>query len=284
MPELQGHPVTIIIIVITVLVSLWGFSSPVVLEKLIFEPEKILRDKESYRMVTSALLHGSLPHLLFNMFSLYSFGKNIEEIYGPATLLFIYLSSVIGGSALSLLVHRHHVYRALGASGGVCGVIFAAIFLIPGTGVRFIFVPVDIPAWAYAIGFLVISFFAMKSGRGNIGHDAHLGGAIIGLIVTTILYPRIVFQQPYLFAGVMVLSLAILIYLIKNPLLLPLRSLIEAARTARPPPERPMTPLDEMRRVNEILDKISRKGIDSLTAEEHKLLDEASRKRHRGGE
>lgn len=276
----HGHAVTLGIIIITTLVSLWGFSKPMVVERLIFNPERILRDKESYRMVTSALLHGNVPHLFFNMYSLYSFGQGIEEIYGPASLLFIYLSSIIGGSALSLFVHRHHVYRALGASGGVCGVIFAAIFLTR-SDVALVFPPVHIPAWAYAIGFLIISFFAMKSGRGNIGHDAHIGGAIIGLIVTTMLYPREVLAQPGLFAAVMGVSLLILFILIKNPMFLPWRSFVESLKPRSRPPPQSMTPVEEMRHVNEILDKISRSGVDSLTAEEQKFLDEASKKGRR---
>lgn len=278
----HGHVVTIGIVIITVLVSLLGFSKPMVLERLIFDPAKILRDKESYRMVSSALVHLNLPHLLFNMFSLYSFGQGIEEVYGPSSLLFIYLSSIIGGSALSLFLHRHHVYRALGASGGVCGVIFAAIFLTR-SDVMLMFIPIPIPAWAYAIGFLLISFFAMKSGHSNIGHDAHLGGAIIGLGVATILYPHIVREQPGLYAAVVGISMGILIYLVKNPLFLPLGSFLKSLRpTRRPPPPSP-TPADELRRVNEILDKISRSGVDSLTNEEHRILDEASRKGRRGG-
>src|SRR5579871_6730078 len=259
----SGNAVTIGIIIVTVLVSLWGFSKEAVVQKLIFDPEKILRDKEYYRMFTSALLHAHIPHLFLNMFSLYSFGSDIEKKFGSASLLFIYLSSVVGGSTLSLFLHRNHVYRALGASGGVCGVIFAAIFLT-GTSVEFMFIPIPIPPWAFAIGFLVISFFAMKSGRDNIGHDAHIGGAIIGLIVTTILYPSFVTRQLGLFAAVMGISLAMLVYLIMNPLRLPLRSFIGKSPRADEPDEKP-SPADEMRRVNEILDKISRSGIDSLT-------------------
>jgi membrane associated rhomboid family serine protease len=280
-PMGNGHVFTIGVIIVTVLVSLWGFSNPMVVQRLIFDPEKILRDKESYRLASSALLHANIGHLFFNMFSFYSFGTDIEEHFGPASLAFIYLSSIIGGSGLSLFLHRHHEYRALGASGGVCGVIFAAIFLTH-TSVQFILIPIPIAPWVFAIGFLVISFFAMKAGKGNIGHDAHLGGAIIGLIVTAILYPKIVFKEPGMFAGVMGISVVMMIYLVKNPMLLPLRSFIGSMRSSsREPTERKPSPADEMRRVNEILDKISRSGVDSLTAEEQRILDEASRKGRR---
>ena len=108
---------------------------------------------------------------------------------------------------------------------------------------------------------------------------AHLGGAIIGLIVTAILQPKIVFRQPGMFAAVMGISLVMLLYLIKNPLMLPLGSFIGSLRSgSREPTDRRPSPADEMRRVNEILDKISRSGVDSLTAEEQRILDEASRR------
>ena len=274
----NGNAFTIGIILVTVLVSLWGFRNPLVMQRLIFDPEKILHEGEYYRMVSSALVHAHVPHLFLNLFSFYSFGSDIEKHFGPASLLFIYLSSIIGGSALSLLLHRNHVYRALGASGGVCGVIFAAIFLTH-TSVEFMFIPIPIPPWAFAIGFLVLSFFAMKSDSGNTAHDAHIGGAIIGLIVTAILQPKIVFRQPGMFAAVMGISLVMLLYLIKNPLKLPLGSFIGSLRSgSREPTDRRPSPADEMRRVNEILDKISRSGVDSLTAEEQRILDEASRR------
>src|SRR3954447_4007903 len=210
---------TICLMVVTVLVSWHGFRNSAFVEKFIFCPQAILRDKEYYRLITSGFLHADWPHLLFNMFSLYSFGKGIEWFSKPATLLLIYFSSIIGGNLLSLFLHRHHVYKAYGASGGVCGVIFASIFLT-GSGV-YIFL-ISIPGWLYAILFLIGSFYGIKNARDNIGHDAHLGGAIIGLGVTTCLYPDMIAQRPYVYAAVMSVSLVLLIYLIKNPLFLPL--------------------------------------------------------------
>jgi membrane associated rhomboid family serine protease len=263
---------------VTVLVSLQGFRDPAFVEKFIFCPQAILRDKEYYRLITSGFLHADWPHLFFNMFSLYSFGKGIEWFFRPATLLLIYFTSIIGGNLLSLFLHRHHVYKAYGASGGVCGVIFASIFL---TGSDVYLFVLSVPGWLYAILFLIGSFYGIKNARGDVGHDAHLGGAIIGLVVTTFLHPDMVTRRPYLYAAVMSLSLVLLIYLIKNPLFLPLTSFIGSA-PKRPAPRRPqMTREQEARQVNVILDKLSKSGMDSLTDAEQKILQEASRRGRR---
>jgi membrane associated rhomboid family serine protease len=272
---------TILIIAATVYISFLGFKNPLLVERYIFCPQYILRDKQYYRLVTSSFLHADWQHLAFNMFSLYAFGHMIEYIYGPLVFITIYFASIIGGDLLSLLVHRHHIYRAYGSSGGVCGIIFASIFLFPGGGISMFFVPVSIPAWLYAIVFLLGSFYGIKKSWGNIGHDAHLGGAIIGLVTATFLHPEIIGRSPKLYAAVMGLSIIILIYLIKNPMLLPLSSFTQSFPTFQSPTKPPLTREQEMRRVNVLLDKISKSGMQSLTREEHKFLLTASRKSKR---
>jgi membrane associated rhomboid family serine protease len=211
-------PFTIATIAMTVLVSLGGFNSAALREKFLFEPARIVRHGEYYRLITSGFLHANWAHLFFNMFSLYSFGGPIESRFGVPALLAIYFSSILGGNLLSLFLHRRHEYRALGASGGVCGIIFASIFLMPGSGVYVFPIPMPIPAHIFAILFILISFFGVRGRRGNIGHDAHLGGAIIGLAVTTILHPEIVTDNFTLWIIVMSLALALFVYLHKKPL------------------------------------------------------------------
>jgi membrane associated rhomboid family serine protease len=268
---------TILVIAATAYISFLGFKHPQFVEHYIFCPQYILRDKQYYRLVTSGFLHADWQHLTFNMFSLYAFGHIIEYQYGPLILIGIYFASIIGGNFLSLLVHRHHVYQAYGASGGVCGIIFAYIFLFPGGGISMFFVPVSIPAWLYAIIFLVGSFYGIKKRWGNIGHDAHLGGAIIGLVTATFLHPEIIGRSPKLYTAVMGLSVVMLFYLIKNPLFLPWSSFIQVFPTSKNPTKPPLTREQEMRRVNVLLDKISKSGMQSLTKDEHKFLLTASR-------
>ncbi len=215
-------PATLAIIVVTGIISWLGFRDPYLVGKYIFHPQSILGRKEYYRMVSSGFLHGDWQHLIFNMLSLYFFGPGIEAAIGIPKFLLIYFGSIIGGHLLSLWIHRHQDYRALGASGGVCGIIYASIFLFPGGSIMLFLIPIPIPTWAYAILFLLFSFYGMKAQRDNIGHDAHLGGAICGLLITTALYPEKVKQSLGLFLAVLLLSLVLLGYLLINPLFLPL--------------------------------------------------------------
>jgi membrane associated rhomboid family serine protease len=153
------------------------------------------------------------------MYSLYSFGSAIELYFGPGAFLATYLAGIIGGNLLALLLHRNEDYYALGASGGVCGIIFACIFLLPGSSVQLFFVPIDIPAYIYAIGFMLFSYYGIRAQRGNIGHDAHLGGAIIGLLTATALHPSIIRQNPVLYPVVMSLAVLLLVILNVGPLI-----------------------------------------------------------------
>src|SRR5882762_4294217 len=166
---------TMLLMLLTGVCSYFGFRSYAVEEKYIFNPERILAGKEYYRLVTSAFLHADWQHLSFNMLSLFLFGNAVELAAGKTQFLAIYFGAVVGGNLLSLYVHRHHEYRAYGASGGVCGIIFAYILLFPGASISQFLMPLAIPGWLYAIGFMVASFLAMKAHRDNVGHDAHLG-------------------------------------------------------------------------------------------------------------
>ncbi|HWY78457.1 MAG TPA: rhomboid family intramembrane serine protease [Verrucomicrobiae bacterium] len=274
---------TIAVIAVTCLVSIHGFRDPSFVQRFIFWPEAILRDKQGYRLITAGFLHLNWFHLLGNMYSLYAFGKYMEMYLGALPLLTIYFSSIVGGDLLSLFLHRHHDYRALGASGGVCGVIFASIFLL-GSDIRFLFLPLPIPAWLYAIAYLLFFFYGIKAGKDNVGHDAHLGGAIIGLVVATGFYPEIVTRHPVLYSVVMGLSIAMLLYILKNPLFLPWQVFVRSSPRRRPvkPPKPALTQEEQAEQVDAILDKLSRSGMGSLTRAEQEILREAAR-RGRGG-
>jgi len=219
-------PANLFLILFTCSVSIWGFNNREKQAKFVFRPEDILAGKEYYRLVSSAFLHANWAHLLANTYSLYCFGPMIERLFGPLHFLLIYFSAVVGGSLLSLYVHRHHDYAAYGASGGVCGMIFAYIVMFPQSRLPLFPFPVAVPAWLYALAFMIASFFAMKSQQDNVGHDAHLGGAVIGLLVASLLQPEIAQRNWQLFVSVVVLSGALLTYLMVNPLFLPMRAVV----------------------------------------------------------
>ncbi|MGO8926153.1 MAG: phosphate ABC transporter permease family protein [Limisphaerales bacterium] len=271
---------SLLLIVVTCVVSYAGFRDREVEEKCIFRPDSILAGKEYYRLVTSAFLHSGWSHLVWNMVGLYVFGRILEWSLGARDLLLIYFGSVIGGGLLSLYVHRHHDYQAYGASGGVCGVIFAYLLLFPRAGIQLYFA-LPIPGWLYAIGFMVGSFVAMKRAKDNIGHDAHLGGAIVGLLVAAALHPQAVRYNWIIFLLVLVPAILLLVYLWFNPLFLPIPSFF--GRPLEVKQRRSQLPAykQESKRVDALLEKIARKGVDSLTAEERAFLERVSGKYRR---
>jgi len=271
---------TVAIIALTSICSLLGFRDPNFRDKHLFSVREILAEKQYHRLFTSALLHADWNHLLLNMVTLYLFGRHIELGFGVWQFWLIYLAAVLGGSLLALWIHRNHDYSAYGASGGVCGLLFSYIFLFPGGSIVLFPFPIPIPSWLYAILFFVGSFLALKRQVDNIGHDAHLGGAIIGLWTTAALEPEIVHRQPKLFLAISALSLLLFVYLVKNPLFLPLSSFLPAARRPKVKPEKP-TPRDTTLELDAILEKISRSGMDSLSREEKALLNSASEKYRR---
>lgn len=282
-PDLQT-PVTLIVLVVTLVVTGLAFRDRRLWERLMFKPREILADKQYERMLTSGFVHGDWMHFGFNAYSFLAFARAIESIYGARTLLVVYFSAILGGSLLSLLIHRHHDYRAVGASGGVCGVVFASIFLLPGGSISLIFIPIGIPAYVYAILFLVLSFVMMRRGKDNIGHDAHIGGAIVGLLVATALYPHLMSANPAMYAAVIVLSVVILLVTIFDPLRLLVRGLgsFTGGETSRGS-ERFQRYDDARKRnaklaeIDRLLDKVSAEGIHSLSRAEREKLDQLSK-------
>lgn len=277
----------VVVIAATVYSSYRGFTSPAYLERYIFSPEHILRHKQYYRLASCGFLHADWMHLLFNMFSLYSFGSIIELVFGARTFLAIYFAGILGGSALSLYLHRKHDYKALGASGGVCGIIFACIFLVPGSSVQILFLPIPIPAYIYAILFMGFSYFGIKHKVGNIGHDAHLGGAIIGLLIATALHPWIIRLNPLLYAAVMSLAVVLFILLYVHSLDVHEKQALGLARLQQKISEmRDKREQQSRQHDNEtlerLLQKISASGIHSLTKRERKKLREISGRRQAG--
>ncbi len=276
----SAHLCTYLIILGTCVFSYLGFKSRAVEEKYIFNPESILAWKEYHRLVTSGFLHSGWNHLLLNMLSLYWFGGPIESEFGKVNFLLVYFGAIIGGNLLSLYVHRHHEYLAYGASGGVCGVVFANILMFPGRSFLMYPIPIWVPGWLYGIGFMILSFYAMRANKGNIGHDAHLGGAIVGFLIATALHPEYVTYRPWVFIGILVTSVLILIYLWVNPMLLPTFAFLSRGiRTSRR-----VKPKGENLQIDLILDKIANKGMDSLTSEEKRALSEVSGKYQRRAE
>ncbi len=198
------HPVTIAIILANVLFSMKGFNDYSFFEKFKFNIGGIRRG-EQVRVFSSAFLHADTQHLFFNMLTLFFFANPVIYKLGTINFVIIYIGSLIIGNLLSYFFHKEEYhYSAVGASGAVSGILYAAILLQPGMSLYMFFIPIPIPAYVFGIGYLLYSIYGMRSRRDNIGHDAHFGGAIGGYVIT-------LFMAPYLFetSTLMVILLAI---------------------------------------------------------------------------
>lgn len=190
---------TLIIIIVTTLVSVLAFSDINLRNKLVFSPYMINVNKEFHRFLTSGFIHADWQHLIFNMLTLYFFGENVERIFlnfmGDAPVvkfLVLYLGGMVFADVYSYFKHKNNpYYSALGASGAVSAILFSAILFDPWSilMVNF-FIPV--PAVLFGVGYLWYSAKMSKQGGDNIGHDAHLYGAIFGVIATIALNPKVV--------------------------------------------------------------------------------------------
>ncbi len=206
--------ITIVLIAANVIISYKGFGDFGFFEKYKFQVGPVQRG-EQIRLISSGFLHADNAHLFFNMFSLYFFANVVVDLLGVFNFIIIYFGSLLLGSLLSLYFHKNeYYYSAVGASGAVMGIIYSAILLQPGMSLMLFFIPIPIPAYIFGIGYLLYSIYGMKNRIGNIGHDAHFGGAVGGFILTLILSPWL-FQTNLLMIGLLAIPIVLLFVLKK---------------------------------------------------------------------
>ncbi len=206
--------VTMVIIAANALISFKGFSDYSFFETYKFNVGGVIRG-EKIRMLSAGFLHVDTSHLFFNMFTLYFFADVVIAYLGNFQFLMVYLGSLLLGNLLSLYFHKNEYhYSAVGASGAVMGVIYSAILLQPDMSLYLFFIPIPIPAYIFGIGYLLYSIYGMKNRVGNIGHDAHFGGAIGGYVITLILASWL-FETNLLMIGLLAIPI-ILLFILKK--------------------------------------------------------------------
>ncbi|GGH43648.1 protease [Mangrovimonas yunxiaonensis] len=206
--------VTLVIIAANAIISFKGFNDYSFFEKYKFNVGGIQRG-EQFRMFSSGFLHVDTMHLFFNMFTLYIFAPVVIMHMSAVSFIIIYLGSLILGNILSLYFHKNEYhYSAVGASGAVMGIIYAAILLRPDMDLYLFFIPIPIPAYIFGIGYLLYTIYGMKNRVGNIGHDAHFGGAIGGYAITLLLAPWL-FKTNLVMIGLLALPI-ILLFVLKK--------------------------------------------------------------------
>jgi len=195
--------ITYIFLGIMVLCSMMAESNPQLKQKWMMNPYHAHHNKQYYRFLTSGFIHGGYLHLAFNAIGMYYFGGAIEQIFNSpyifgdsGTLYFciLFIIGIIISSIPSYIKYKNNIhYNALGASGGVSALVFAFILFLPTQMLSFIFIPfIEIPGFILGAFYLIYSYYQAKNGNDNIGHEAHLAGAIFGLVFCIVLQPTVV--------------------------------------------------------------------------------------------
>ena len=188
---------TTILIGITALSSIVAFNRPALLDRWMFIPYLIKQRNQWDRFILSGFIHKDYMHLFFNMFTFYFFGGVVErffnyqfglELGGLIFLGFYLVAIVVADIPTYLKEQRNSYYQALGASGGTSATVFASIILVPLSDIC-LFGILCLPGFLLGGFFLIYSYVKGQQGQDNINHDAHLYGAIFGIVCILLLSP-----------------------------------------------------------------------------------------------
>ena len=272
--------ISFILILANIIVSYRGFKDSIFYDKYKFRVDAVLLYKDYKRMVTSGFLHVNWMHLIFNMMALYFFSGSLELYLGPVKFLIIYFLSLIGGDLLSLFIHRNDGdYDSVGASAGVTGVIFAAIALFPDMHISLLFIPVFIPGWLFGLVYVLYSIYGIRSRKNNIGHDAHLGGALIGLIVAILMQPSALIINTWPIVIIMLPSVFFIYMIITRPHILLIDNYFfnKHSDVVTVDHKYNIERINKQKEIDKILEKIHKKGMNSLTNKEKQTLEDYTR-------
>ncbi|MBT6567866.1 MAG: rhomboid family intramembrane serine protease [Flavobacteriales bacterium] len=181
----------LLLIAANVLISRKGFQDSSFFNKYLFQIAAV-NQGQYYRLISSSFLHADTTHLLFNMMTLVFFGDYVVSYFGGYAFWLLYFGSVFSGSVLGMYFNRSKPsYSAVGASGGVIGVLFSALLAFPEMKVGFLFIPIPMPGYLFVLLYLGYTLYGMKSQRDQIGHSAHLGGAVGGILLSLMFSPQL---------------------------------------------------------------------------------------------
>ena len=188
---LSANTGAVLILGAMLIASLIGlYASPALVEQNLFRPHWLLPRRQYTTLVTSGFLHADLPHLLFNAFTFWAFAFTLERQIGTPTFLALYFFGLLVSDLGTWVKHRHNpAYQSLGASGAILAVLFASILYFPQAGIYILPIPFPIPSPLFALAYLAYSYYASNRGGGRINHDAHLSGALAGIVFVTVTDP-----------------------------------------------------------------------------------------------
>ena len=192
--------ITTILIIITATVSIFCFSRAEAFGALKFSAYDVWHRRQWYRMQSYGVVHGGWGHLLFNMITLFCFGRIVEQYFeaafgattGSILYVVLYVTALAISSVGDLLKFRDDpYYSAVGASGAVSAILFASILFEPKMGIYIYLIPIAIPAYIFAPIYLIYCIIMARRNVDNIGHSAHFWGAVYGLVFPLLLRPDI---------------------------------------------------------------------------------------------
>ena len=180
----QGAPAAAAILALMLVASLLAlYKAPQVLERHLLRPYWLLPRRQYVTVISSGFLHADLAHLLFNAFTFWAFGFSLERAIGTGAFVALYVFGLLLSAAGTWLAHRKQPeYASLGASGAILAVLFASIVYTPSQSIIVFPIPLPIPAPLFAVLYLAYTIYASKQARGRINHDAHLSGALAGVV------------------------------------------------------------------------------------------------------
>lgn len=271
--------ITFFLIIANFLFSYRGFKDHSFFSKYQFQVEQVLVYKDYKRLFTSGFLHVGWMHLIFNMIALYFFSSTLESYIGPAEFILVYMAGLLGGNLFSLLIHRHDsFYTSAGASGAVFSIMFSSIALFPGMKIGMFFLPISLPAWLVGLAYVLFSIYAIRSRSDNIGHDAHLGGGLAGMLVAILLHPSALANNLVTILIIAVPAIAFIISIIKKPDALLIDNLFyNRSHNLTKEDKYNLRKRNKQEELDRVLEKIHKKGMNSLTEKEKRLLQEYSK-------
>jgi len=190
-------PLILILLAIIVLISYRAFKDPLLFNQLKFNV-RVVQLGEYYRLLTAGFIHVDYNHLFFNGFTLFIFGGNALYGLGTVNFILLYMVSLLMGNGLAYYYHKSNpYYTAVGASGAIMGIVYSSILMFPEMKLAIIFFPIPFPAYVFGVGYLIYTLFGIKSQNDGIGHTAHFGGAIGGIICTLVFDPFVLEKSFY---------------------------------------------------------------------------------------
>jgi len=189
-------PLIGILLATIVFTSYRALKNPLLFNRLKFNVNAV-QNGEYYRLLTAGFIHVDYNHLFFNGFTLFIFGGNALYGLGSVNFIILYLISLLLGNGLAYYYHKSNpYYTAVGASGAIMGIVYSSILMFPDMQLAIIFFPIPFPAYIFGVGYLIYTLFGIKSQNDGIGHTAHFGGAIGGIICTLVFDP-FVFEKSF---------------------------------------------------------------------------------------